>query len=67
VFPEAEVDPVINIANYVTVQGDSNPCVRTVHCLRTCSPIVGCEVRTFDKEVDMLRDWREFLIEVRSH
>lgn len=44
--------------------GDSNPCVRTVFCLRECSEIVGCEVRCFDREADMLSAWRDFIVEV---
>ena len=54
-FPEAEKDPVIQIASMVTVQGEERPCVRNVMTLNTCAPIVGAEVMSFQKEEDLLR------------
>ena len=54
-FPEPEKDPVIQIASMVTVQGEARPVVRNVMTLNTCAPIVGAEVMSFDREVDMLR------------
>ena len=47
--------------------GDTNPCVRSVFCLRHCSEIVGCDVLCFEREADMLAAWRDFIIEVRSY
>ena len=63
-FPEADKDPVIQIANVLTVQGESEPRVRNVMTLGTCAPIVGSEVSTFttaDGEAAMLRYWADFL------
>lgn len=54
-FPEAEKDPVIQIASMVTVQGQSSPIVRNVMTLNTCAPIVGAEVMSFSNEEDLLR------------
>ena len=54
-FPEAEKDPVIQIASMVTVQGQSSPIVRNVLTLNSCAPIVGAEVMSFSKEEDLLR------------
>jgi DNA polymerase delta subunit 1 len=49
-FPEPEQDPVIQIANLVTVQGEQKPMVRNVMTLKSCSPIVGASVMSFDSE-----------------
>ena len=54
-FPEAEKDPVIQIASMVTVQGEDHPTVRNVMTLNGCAPIVGSEVMSFDNEVQLLR------------
>jgi DNA polymerase delta subunit 1 len=51
VFPEPEQDPVIQIANVVSVQGESSPIVKTVFTVRKCSPIAGAEVRCYRTEV----------------
>lgn len=54
-FPEAEKDPVIQIASMITEQGQDKPIVRNVMTLNTCAPIVGAEVMAFDKEEDLLK------------
>ena len=64
VFPEASVDPVIQIANMVTRQGESTPFVKNVFTLNTCAHIVGSQVLSFDKELDMLEAWTNFVQEV---
>ena len=55
VFPEAEKDPVIQIANMVIRQGEKDPFIRNVFTLNTCATIVGCQIISFDKEKDMLQ------------
>lgn len=60
VFPEASQDPVIQIASIMTVQGESQPRVRSVFTLRSCAPIVGAEVQSFDSEQEMLMAWINF-------
>ena len=55
VFPEPEKDPVIQIANMVTRQGEKDPFIRNVFTLDTCATIVGCEIISFDRENDMLQ------------
>jgi DNA polymerase delta subunit 1 len=60
-FPEAEKDPVIQIANCVSVYGQKEPIIRNVFTLGGCLPIVGAQVITSDKEEDMLVKWRAFL------
>ena len=64
VFPEANLDPVIQIANVVTRYGDSKPFVRNVFCLDTCSLIVNTEIFEFNAEDQMLLAWRDFLEKV---
>jgi DNA polymerase delta subunit 1 len=60
-FPEAEHDPVIQIANTVTVYGEDKPMVQNVFTLKGCLPIVGAQVISSDEEEDMLMKWRAFL------
>uniref|UniRef100_A0A0E0IZ69 DNA polymerase n=1 Tax=Oryza nivara TaxID=4536 RepID=A0A0E0IZ69_ORYNI len=63
-FPEPTHDPVIQIANLVTLQGEGQPFVRNVMTLKSCSPIVGVDVMSFDTERDVLLAWRDFIREV---
>ncbi|TFY75983.1 hypothetical protein EWM64_g8027, partial [Hericium alpestre] len=64
IFPEANVDPVIQIANMVTRQGESKPFIRNVFTLNTCAHIVGSQVLSFDDEAKMLESWRDFVQEI---
>lgn len=64
VFPEANQDPVIQIANVVTKYGESKPFIRNVFCLDTCSLIVNTQIFEFTAEEKMLMAWRNFLDEV---
>ncbi|KAJ2721882.1 DNA-directed DNA polymerase delta [Coemansia sp. Benny D115] len=61
VFPEAKVDPVIQIASVVTVQGQKMPFIRNVLTLNTCAPIPGVHVMSFQDEAEMLVQWAEFV------
>ncbi|XP_057770162.1 DNA polymerase delta catalytic subunit [Salvia miltiorrhiza] len=63
-FPEPTHDPVIQVANLVTLQGEDQPFVRNVMTLKSCSPIVGVDVMSFDTEKELLLAWRDFLREV---
>ncbi|KAK4646437.1 DNA-directed DNA polymerase delta [Podospora bellae-mahoneyi] len=64
IFPEAQHDSVIQIANIVTKYGDKKPFVRNVFCLDTTSPIVATQILEFDDEGKMLAAWRDFLEKV---
>lgn len=64
VFPEANQDPVIQIANVVTRYGEDKPFVRNVFCMDTCSLIVNTQIFEFAAEEKMLMAWRDFLEEV---
>ncbi|EGG04342.1 uncharacterized protein MELLADRAFT_53062 [Melampsora larici-populina 98AG31] len=63
IFPEAKIDPVIQIANLVTCHGSSTPFIRNVFTLDTCAHIVGSQVIEFKKEEDMLAKWQLFVEE----
>ena len=54
---------MIQIANWVTVQGSDAPCVKNIFTLKSCAPISGAEVHAFEKETEMLQAWRDFLME----
>lgn len=61
IFPEANQDPVIQIANIVTRYGESKPFIRNVFCLDSTSPIVATQILDFDDEREMLKAWKQFL------
>ena len=50
VFPQAEVDPVIQIANMVVNQGEKDPFVRNVFTLNNCAAVVGSDVISFGQK-----------------
>ncbi len=64
IFPEANTDPVIQIANVVTRYGEPKPFVRNVFVLDTCSLIVNTQIFEFDAEDKMLMAWKDFLDKV---
>ncbi|KAG0298991.1 DNA-directed DNA polymerase delta [Dissophora globulifera] len=61
IFPEAKIDPVIQIASMVTVQGESKPFIRNVMVLNTCAHIVGTHTMSFEKEEQLLASWADFV------
>lgn len=63
-FPEPTHDPVIQVANLVTLQGAGQPFVRNVMTLKSCSPIVGVDVMSFETERELLLAWRDFIREI---
>ena len=64
VFPEAEIYPVIQIANVVTRYGEKKPFIRNVFCLDKTSVIVNTQVLEFAREEQLLSKWRDFLEDV---
>ncbi|RLV89888.1 DNA polymerase delta catalytic subunit [Spathaspora sp. JA1] len=64
IFPEAQHDPVIQIANVVSKSGESKPFVRNVFTVNTCAPIIGSQIFEHEKEEAMLMHWKEFVTEV---
>lgn len=63
IFPEAQADPVIQIANVVLKYGDQRPFIRNVFTVNTCSPIIGSEIFSHMDEKDMLMAWRDFVVQ----
>lgn len=61
IFPEADKDPVIQIASMVQRQGETEPFIRTVFTLQSCASIVGSQILCFTQEKQMLQSWAEFL------
>lgn len=64
ISPEADCDPVIQIANIVTRYGEKKPFIRNVFCLGSTGSIVAPEVIEHQNEGEMLRNWAQFLLEV---
>lgn len=62
IFPEAQQDPVIQIANVVLKYGEQRPFIRNVFTVNTCSPIIGSEIFSHMDEKDMLMAWRDFVV-----
>lgn len=61
-FPEPEEDPVIQIANHCISYGsDTNSIARTVFTLKSCGPIAGAQVFSYETEEEMLLAWVRFL------
>ncbi|KAF5300035.1 hypothetical protein FQR65_LT09292 [Abscondita terminalis] len=64
IFPEANIDPVIQIANIVKLYGANDVLTRNVFTLKSCAPIGHAEVRCFDEESEMLEAWAEFVRQI---
>lgn len=54
IFPEAEHDPVIQIANYVKVEGTTEAFIRNCFVIGKCAPIVGSDVIQCKDEAELL-------------
>jgi DNA polymerase delta subunit 1 len=63
IFPEFDTDPVIQIANLITIQGEKKHIVKNIFTLKSCANIVGADVFSFEEETELLRSWQQFLIE----
>ncbi len=61
-FPTAAVDPVIQIANVLTVPGAKKPIAQNVFTLNTCASIVDCQVISHQTEQELLMKWMEFFV-----
>ena len=54
------------MANLVTLQGEDQPFIRNVMTLKSCSPIVGVDVMSFDTEREVLLAWRVSFLSLHS-
>ena len=66
IFPEAERDPVIQIANMVVSQGEKDPFIRNVFTLNSCASIIGSEVISFQREEELLQVIPLFTMQLAS-
>lgn len=64
VFPEPDKDPVIQIANMVIRQGESEPFIKTIFTLKNCAPIMEAQVLSYETEKELLQSWAEFVRKV---
>lgn len=62
IFPEAEHDSVIQIANVVLRIGEPRPFIRNVFTVDTCAPIIGSQIFEHKTEKEMLMHWKEFVV-----
>lgn len=60
-FPDAQHDPVIQIANTVSIHGSDKIICQVVFTLNTCLPIVGVHVVSSPTEAEMMLNWRNFV------
>lgn len=61
-FPEPEHDPVIQIANHCVEYGnESDPLTKTIFTLKSCAPIAGAQVHSYETESEMLVAWASFI------
>jgi DNA polymerase delta subunit 1 len=52
---------VIQIANVITVQGESQPLLKNIFLLNTCSPIQDCRIYSYQDERQLLLAWTDFV------
>jgi len=63
-FPKPEIDPVIQIANIVSLQASpGTPIIKNVMTLRGCAPIAGAQVITNETERELLMNWIRFFVQ----
>jgi DNA polymerase delta subunit 1 len=60
-FPKPEFDPVIAIACITKVFGREDLIEKKIFCLRTCSPIPGSSIDTFDDELLLLEAFSRYI------
>lgn len=61
VFPDPQIDPVIQIANIVIRQGEKEPFIKCIFTLNNCAPIAGTVIKSYKSEKEMLEAWAEFI------
>ncbi|KTW29650.1 hypothetical protein T552_00859 [Pneumocystis carinii B80] len=61
VFPEPEIDPVIQIANVVTLYGEKVPFIRNVFTIDTCAQISGVQILSYADQKELLLAWSKFI------
>ena len=62
-FPTFEEDPVIQIATVRSVYGDQSQDEVRMFMLKSCEPIEGVLIHTFDDEAEMLVAFRDYMVQ----
>lgn len=60
-FPTYEKDPVIQIAALTKVHNENSHFSKIIFTYKSCSNIADTDVRSFEKEEDMLMAWQEYV------
>ena len=65
-FPCAKKDPVIQISNHCVEFGknDNRPIVNNLFSFKKCSSIPGAIIYNFEREEDMLLNWKHFIVKL---
>lgn len=63
-FPSAEVDPVVQIGNSISIYPDPAIVQKVLFCLKPVNPIPGVQVFTFPDEREMLMGWTKWVLSV---
>ncbi|RWS23196.1 DNA polymerase delta catalytic subunit-like protein [Leptotrombidium deliense] len=61
IFPEPEHDPVIQISNCIMFHGETEPFVKCLFTLKSCAPITGATIFSYETEEDLLSAWSAFI------
>jgi DNA polymerase delta subunit 1 len=63
-FPDPLYDPIIQISNVVKLQNEPDPFIKNVFTLKSCAPIAGAQILSFEDEAELLKAWRDFVDQV---
>jgi len=63
-FPNADLDPVIQISNICVEFGNKDPIVQRLFSYKKCAPIAGVQIDNFEEEKTMLEKWGEFILDL---
>ena len=58
---------VIQIANVVTINGEAEPFVKNIFTLKSCAPIVGAEILSYENEKELLEKWADFIRQIGEY
>lgn len=62
-FPQENKDPVIQIASICKIHSEKTHFLKTVYTLKDCANIVDSEVKSFDTEAELLKEWAKLIMQ----
>ncbi|KIK68938.1 hypothetical protein GYMLUDRAFT_34959 [Collybiopsis luxurians FD-317 M1] len=62
-FPKPDKQAIVQIANMLKRRGEAETFYRNVFTLKSCNPIKGADVESYDSEVDLIKRWIQFIRE----